>query len=251
MEKSLESKVAIVTGASRGIGLTILKRLAEEGANVVNADRDLSKMDEIKKSIESLGVKVVGIPIDVTKRGDVDRMVKQVLEKLGKIDILVNNAGIIGRYTPIQEISEAEWDAVLEVDLKGVFLCSQAAIKHMIERRTGNIVNIASIAGKEGNPNMVHYCAAKGGVITFTKALAQEVVTHGIRVNCVSPVIVEDTEMTKGMSIEQQEMMTSKIPMGRLVKKEEVASVVNFLVSDESSFITGQCVNICGGRGKY
>lgn len=247
---SLSGRVAIVTGATRGIGKAITLALAKEGANIVVAARNQSLIDKMVEEVKALGMQAIGVRVDVSRSEEVQRMVDQTLAKFGKIDILVNNAGVTGRTTPITELTEEEWDSIMNVDLKGVYLCSKAVVKHMIQRKTGNILNISSIAGKEGNAFMTHYSAAKGGVITFTKALAEEVVSHGIRVNCLTPALIE-TDILQDIAEEKRAVLISKIPMGRLGKPEEVASAAKFLVSDEASFITGQCINVSGGRGKY
>jgi len=247
----LSGKVAIVTGASRGIGRAIALALAKDGANiVVNAVSNITKAREVAKEIESMGRKALVILVDVSQKKDVENMVNQTLERFGKIDILVNNAGIVGPTIPIQELSEEDWDRIISVDLKGTFLCCKAVIPHMISQRSGKIVNMSSIAGKEGNANMTAYCAAKAGIIGFTKALSEEVAKYGIRVNCVCPALIE-TELVERMDKKQAEYLKSKIPLGRLGKPEEVAELVKFLVSDASDFITGQAINIDGGRGKY
>ena len=247
----LSGKVAIVTGASRGIGRAIALALAKDGANiVVNAVSNITKAREVAKEIESMGRKALVILVDVSQKKDVENMVNQTLERFGKIDILVNNAGIVGPTIPIQELSEEDWDRIISVDLKGTFLCCKAVIPHMISQRSGKIVNMSSIAGKEGNANMTAYCAAMAGIIGFTKALSEEVAKYGIRVNCVCPALIE-TELVERMDKKQAEYLKSKIPLGRLGKPEEVAELVKFLVSDASDFITGQAINIDGGRGKY
>jgi len=196
------------------------------------------------------GAEVMAIRCDVSKEADVQACIEQVVGRFGRVDILVNNAGITGITKPITEVTESEWDEVMNIDLKGVFLFSKAVVAHMLRQGSGAILSMASIAGKEGNANLVPYSTAKGGVITFTKALAEEVVTRGIRVNCVAPALI-DTELIKAWPAEQRQRLSSKIPMGRLGKPEEVANMVVFLLSDEASFITGQCINIDGGRGKY
>jgi 3-oxoacyl-[acyl-carrier protein] reductase len=197
-----------------------------------------------------MGQEAMAIKVDVSKAKEVAHMVEQVLEKFGRIDILVNNAGILGPYFPVEEYPEELWDQVIAVNLKGTFLCCKAVIPIMKKRGKGSIVNIASVAGKEGNANMAPYSASKGAIITLTKTLGKELATSQIRVNAVSPALLE-TEMTQSMTPEQRALLTSKIPMGRLGKPEEVAAVVKFLVSDEASFVTGQCYDISGGRSVY
>jgi len=250
LKVDLSGKIAIVTGSGRGIGRAIALALARDGADVVVDDVNINKAKEVAKEIESIGGRALIILADVSKKSDVENMVKQTLEEFGKIDILVNNAGVVGPTVPIQELKEEDWDRIINVDLKGTFLCCKAVIPHMISRRSGKIVNVSSIAGKEGNANMTAYCAAKAGVIGFTKALSEEVARYGIRVNCVCPALIE-TELVEIMGKQQAEYLKSKIPLGRLGKPQEVAELVKFLVSDATDFITGQAYNISGGRGKY
>ncbi len=177
-------------------------------------------------------------------------MVERILRDFGHVDILVNNAGILGPTAPVAEIPEEEWDRTLDIHLKGTFLCCQAVIPHMIRQRYGKIVSMASVAGKEGNPNQAAYSVAKAGIICFTKSLAKEVATMGITVNCVSPTVVE-TDLIKALTPEQLAPLLAKIPMARMGKPEEVAALVRFLVSDEADFITGQCYDLSGGRSVY
>ncbi len=238
----LTGRVALVTGAARGIGSAIAERLATAGATVAIADIDPA----------TAGSSTIGMVLkaDVSRSEDVTRMVNTVLERLGQIDILVNNAGIVGTEAPVRDLSEADWDRVLNTNLKGVFLCSRAVIGHMVERSRGAIVSIASISGKEGNANMAAYSVSKAGVICFTKTLAKEVLDHNIRVNCVAPALIE-TEMTLSLDPERAAFLTSKIPMGRLGKPDEVAALVHFLASDEATFTTGQCYDVSGGRATY
>ncbi len=247
---NLTSKIAIVTGAGQGIGKAISLRLANAGADVAILDLNLQSAETAARDIETIGRKVIPIQVDVSKSEDVDAAVKSTLAEFGRIDILVNNAGIAGRTLPLTDLDESDWDQVIAVNLTGVFLCCKAVIGTMIARDYGRIVNIASIAGKEGNPTMIPYSVSKAGVICFTKALAKEVTEYNIRVNAVSPAVIE-TPIMNGMAQSTIDYMVSKIPLGRIGTPEEVAAVVNFLASDEASFVTGQCYDVSGGRATY
>jgi 3-oxoacyl-[acyl-carrier protein] reductase len=245
-----ERRVAIVTGAAQGIGLAVANEFARHEYDVVVADINLPLAEQAADQIRPTGGKALAVKADVSSRESVSEMVAATLREFGQIDALVNNAGIAGRAVPIAEVTDEDWEQMMAVDLKSVYLCCQAALPHMLERRRGAIVNVASIAGKEGNPNMVPYSTAKAGVIGLTKALAKEVASQGVRVNAVSPAVVE-TGILATLTPAQVEYMKSKIPLGRFCKPEEVASVVVFLASDGAGFVTGQCYDISGGRATY
>ena len=246
----LSGKVAIVTGAGQGIGQAIALRLAGVGAELAIVDLNPDSIGTVVQEIEALGCKALAIQADVSKFDQVKSAVQQTLETFNQIDILVNNAGIVGKTAPLTELDEPDWDVVLDVNLKGVFLCCKAVIDHMIQRRYGKIVSITSIAGKEGNPTLIPYSASKAGVICLTKALAKEVTEHNINVNCVSPAVIE-TPILKTVAPKTVDYMVSKIPLGRVGKPEEVAAVVHFLATDDASFVTGQCYDVSGGRATY
>ena len=247
----LAGQTAMVTGAATGIGAAIAQRLAEAGAAVAIADIDLSQAEKKAAELARVtGVHVWAVAMDVTRRETVERAVESVAAATGQLDILVNNAGIAGRAAPLWEQTDDDWSTILAINLTGVFLCSRAAIGHMRARGYGRIVNIASIAGKEGNPRMTGYSATKAGVIGFTKSLAKEVATEGICVNAVSPAVVK-TAMLEQLTAEQVAYMTERIPMRRPGLPEEIAAVVHFLASRDCSFVTGQCYDVSGGRATY
>jgi 3-oxoacyl-[acyl-carrier protein] reductase len=243
----VKGKSVIVTGAAQGIGKAIAQRFSSEGGQVAILDVNESVAEKTAKEI---GGPTVGIGCDVSSESDVDRAFAEVIRQSGQLDILVNNAGIVGTDTPVENLEVSDWNRVLDVNLKGTYLCSRAAVRHMIPRNSGVIVSVASISGKEGNANMVPYSVSKAGVICFTKALAKEVLGEGIRVNCVAPALI-DSPLLDGMDQERVDFLTSKIPLGRLGKPEEVAATILFLASDESTFATGQCFDVSGGRATY
>ena len=226
----LKGRTAIVTGGLIGIGAAIAKRLEASGARVRTWDVG-DKSD----------------PVDVTDLKAIERATAKAMAELGRIDILVNNAGIAGPTMPVVEYPVAEWKRVIDIDLNGPFLCCRAVVPHMVKAKYGRIVNIASIAGKEGNPNAAAYAAAKGGVIAFTKALGKELAQTGVLVNCVTPAAAQ-TAILDQVTPEFAKFMLSKIPMGRFVKVEEIAALACWLASDDCSFSTGAVFDISGGR---
>lgn len=245
-----QRRVAIITGAARGIGAAIAQRLADDGMSVAVADLDLSAAEVQAERVRSTGGAAYAVQVDVADPTSARRMADEVASREGRLDVLVNNAGIAGLSAPTSEYPEAEWRRVLSVDLDGVFFCCKAVLPHLQRDGYGRIVNIASISGKEGNPNMAAYSSAKAGVIGFTKALGKELATTGILVNCVTPAVVE-TEILKQLTEDAVRYMVSKIPMGRTGKPEEIAALVSWLASEECSFSTGAVFDISGGRATY
>ncbi len=245
----LKGQRAIVTGAAQGIGRAIAERLLHSGAAVAIWDRDQGALAQAEAALGARG-QVAAIEADVTDLDSVTAAVEATAARLGGIDILVNNAGISGPNAPTWEYPPEAWDEVLAIDLTGVFYCCRAVVPHLIARGYGRIVNIASVAGKEGNPNAPAYSAAKAGVIALTKSLGKELAGHDIAVNCVTPAAAR-TRIFDQMTQTHVDYMLSKIPRGRFVEVEEIAALAAWLASRECSFTTGGVFDISGGRATY
>ena len=246
---NLKGKTALVTGGARGIGFAAEKRLLTDGARCVIWDRDQKAIDDAKAQLTDLG-EVTSDRVELANPDSVEALAGQVLKRHGKIDILVNNAGIAGVNKMLWECTPEEWREVMDVDLYGVFLCCRVFVPAMLESGRGRIVNVASIAGKEGNPTASHYSAAKAGVIGLTKSLGKELSDTNIRVNCITPAVIE-TEILKQCTQAHIDYMLSKIPMGRVGQAKEVAAMIAWLSSEEVSFSTGAVFDISGGRATY
>ena len=243
----LGGRQAVVTGGAQGIGLAIAERLLASGAGVTLWDRDPGELESARAG---LGSGTGAVVVDVTDSQSVERAAAETIAAAGCIDILVNNAGIAGPNATTWEYPIDEWRQVIEVDLNGVFYCCRAVVPHMIERGYGRIVNTASIAGKEGNPNASAYSAAKAGVIGLTKSLGKELADRNIAVNCITPAAAR-TRIFEQITQAHIDYMLSKIPRGRFVLVEELAALVAWLVSEENSFTTGAVFDASGGRATY
>ncbi|MFP7477675.1 3-oxoacyl-[acyl-carrier-protein] reductase [Terribacillus saccharophilus] len=242
----LSGKAALVTGASRGIGREIALELARNGVNVaVNYSGSKEKAEAVAEEIRALGQESIVIQANVAEEESVKDMVKQTIEAFGSLDILVNNAGIT-RDNLLMRMKEADFDAVIQTNLKGVFLCTKAVTRQMMKQKAGRIINVASIVGVSGNPGQANYVAAKAGVIGLTKTAAKELAARNVLVNAVAPGFIT-TDMTDEMTDEQKQAMQSMIPLGKPGKPEDVARVVRFLASEDSNYMTGQTLHIDGG----
>lgn len=242
----LNGKVALVTGASRGIGRAIAISLAEAGADVVvNYAGSVQAAEEVVRHIESLGRRSFKVQANVASSAEVEEMVKQTIERFEKIDILVNNAGIT-RDNLIMRMKEEEFDQVIDTNLKGVFNCLKAVTRPMMKQRSGKIINISSVVGVLGNAGQANYVAAKAGVIGLTKSAARELASRNIAVNAVAPGFIE-TDMTDKLTPELRDQMMQQIPFARLGQPEDIAKVVRFLASDDCAYMTGQTIHVDGG----
>lgn len=246
----LTGQVAVVTGASSGIGRASSIALARQGAKVTLAARRVEKLEEISKEIEKFGGEALVVKTDVLKKDEIEDMVKKTVEKWGRVDILLNNAGI-AVFKPFLEMTEEDWDKTLDINLKGQFLCAQAVARVMSEQKYGRIINIASVASGQtgiGSAMIAHYCASKGGVVAMTEALAVELASFNINVNCIAPGLI-GTEMTEWM-LKDDKMMADflpRIPKGRAGKPKEIADVVVFLASREAEYVNGAMWVVDGG----
>jgi 3-oxoacyl-[acyl-carrier protein] reductase len=245
MSDRLAGKVSLVTGASRGIGRAIAVALAAEGATVVAAARDAGKLAEVVAEITAAGGRAVPLALDVARRESVEQGFAGVVKEQGRLDHLVNNAGIT-RDNLLLRMKQDEWDDVLDTNLGGVFLCTQAALRPMLKQKGGRIVNVTSVVGLTGNAGQANYAASKAGVVGFTKSVAREVASRSITVNAVAPGFIE-TDMTAAMTEKAREAIVTGIPLGRVGSASDVAGAVIFLLSDAAAYITGQVLGVDGG----
>jgi 3-oxoacyl-[acyl-carrier protein] reductase len=242
---ALAGKVAIVTGGSRGIGYATASLLAEDGAAVVVSGRDADRLARASREIEALGGTVLGLVADAGSRDDADRLVDAARERFGRIDILVNNAGLT-RDGLLLRMKDADWDEVMQVNLRGAFLMTRAVAKTMVRQKAGRIINITSASGAMGNAGQVNYSAAKAGLIGMTKAAARELAHWGILVNAVAPGLI-DTDMAAAVPAEAREALLAQVPLKRIGKARDVAEMVRFLAGDGAAYVTGQVFHVNGG----
>jgi 3-oxoacyl-[acyl-carrier protein] reductase len=242
---SLSGKVALVTGASRGIGRAVAVKLASEGADLIVTATSLERAQKTADEITRMGRKALAVKVDVAVTAEVEALFAKIVENFGKIDILVNNAGIT-RDGLLMRMKDDDWDAVVDVNLKGTFNCTREAVKLMAKTKSGSIVNISSVVGETGNAGQANYCASKAGIIGFTKAVAREYAKRNITINAVTPGFIE-TDMTEVLSQAVKEDLLKQIPSGRFGKPEDIANAVYFLVSEMAGYITGHVLAVNGG----
>lgn len=242
---SLEGKVALVTGASRGIGKAIALALGESGATVIGTATSGKGAENISEYLADNGIKGKGLALDVADDQSVEQVIKSINEDFGAVQVLVNNAGIT-RDNLLMRMKAEEWDAILNTNLTSLYRVSKSCLRGMMKARWGRIINVGSVVGASGNPGQANYCAAKAGVVGFSKSLAQEIGNRGITVNVVAPGFI-DTDMTKELPDAQRDALLAKIPAGRLGQATEIAATVNFLASDGAAYITGETIHINGG----
>jgi 3-oxoacyl-[acyl-carrier protein] reductase len=240
-----KDKVAVITGASRGIGRSIALALAAQGARIVAFDQDMAETEKVAEEIRALGVEALAVLGNVTVAADTERMIDAAMEKFGRVDILVNNAGIT-RDGLLMRMKDEDWDAVLGVNLKGAFLCSRAASKVMAKQRYGRIINIASVVGQMGNAGQANYCASKAGLMGLTKSNARELAKRNVTVNAVAPGFIA-TAMTDALPEKTRQELAAQIPLERLGTADDIANAVVFLASESSGYITGQVIGVNGG----
>ncbi|HYF36539.1 MAG TPA: SDR family NAD(P)-dependent oxidoreductase [Prosthecobacter sp.] len=245
----LSGRKAIITGGARGIGYAISERLLQSGAHVCLWDVDQTALEEARATLGATG-QVSLVQVDITDVASVEAAAEATVAAMGKVDILVNNAGIAGNNAKVWELKPEEWRRVVDINLNGPFLCCRAIVPHLLANGYGRIVNIASIAAKEGNPNAAHYSASKAGVVALTKSLGKELATSNVLVNCVTPAVIE-TDIFKQMTQQHIDYMLAKIPMNRFGQKHEAAALVAWLCSEECSFSTAAVFDLSGGRATY
>ncbi len=245
MSRAFDGRVALITGASQGIGEAIAQRLAEEGCNLVVGSRRLEACEAVAAAVEEHGIEALAVAMDVGEMDSVTAAVDQALERFERIDFLVNNAGIT-RDNLLLRLDPEDWNAVLQTDLTGVYNCSKAVLRSMLRQRSGRVVTISSVVGLLGNPGQTAYAAAKAGVFGFTKSLAREIASRNITVNAVAPGYIS-TEMTAALPEAAREQLLAQIPLARLGTGADVAGVVRFLLSDDATYVTGQILSVDGG----
>ena len=242
----LSGKVAIITGASQGIGRTMATIMSESGASIVCVARSKQKIEELSSEIENKGGRAIPIACDIGDGDAFSNTIKSVVDQFGKLDILINNAGIT-RDALLMRMNESQWDEVIQTNLKGAFFGMKAAIRPMMKNKFGRIINITSIVGLTGNPGQANYAASKAGLIGMTQSIAKEVGSRGITVNCIAPGWI-DTEMTEELPEDSKRDLLDRIPIGKIGKPENIAHAAVFLASDEASYITGETITVDGGR---